>query len=371
MCATVIRRDSYALTDHRVLCRRGVIWLGQTCNLKCYFCYFADRVASASHPEHPFMSLDKAKGICRTLVEVYGNNSVDIQGGEPTIYPHIYDLLAYCNEIGLKPTLITNAVALSHHDRCRRLRAAGVFDLLISIHGLGEVYDSIVRVKGASERQLKALDKCSEEGVPFRINITLTKEALSQIDEVVALVVEKGARAVNFIAFNPFIDQSKDEKRNRESIPLYRDTVSRLLPLIDLLEESHIEANVRYLPFCIFPDKYRKYVQNFQQIVYDLHEWESASEVWSGAASQRQAREPLSEPLDFFSVVQERRAAFIAAQGRAGRLRARFREAVTVPNSRSMARSSRHAFARRTAPQIESSQYEGMRHWFRQGFLPA
>ena len=130
-----------------------MIWLGQTCNLRCYFCYFADRIASAEHPEHQFMSLEKAKGICKTLVEVYGNNSIDIEGGEPTIYPHIYELLEYCNEIGLKPTLITNAITLSNRDICNRLKQSNVFDLLISIHGIGEVYDRIVGVPGASSRR--------------------------------------------------------------------------------------------------------------------------------------------------------------------------------------------------------------------------
>ena len=34
------------------------------------------------HPEHAFMPIEKAKKICRTLVEVYGNTSIDIEGGE-------------------------------------------------------------------------------------------------------------------------------------------------------------------------------------------------------------------------------------------------------------------------------------------------
>lgn len=304
------------------------MWLGQTCNLRCYFCYFSDRIVAGEHPEHPFMPLGKAKEICKTLVEVYGNNSIDIQGGEPTIYPHIEDLLLYCNEIGLKPTLITNAVSLSDRKRCRRLRNAEVFDLLISLHGLGETYDSIVRIKGASKRQMKALDNILEEGIPFRVNITLTKEALVQIDEVVAIARERGARSVNFIAFNPFIDQSKDSKRDRSNIPLYAASAARLLPIIDQLEESGIEVNVRYMPFCVFPEKYRKYVQNFQQIVYDLHEWESAGEVWSGAPPQRRAKEPLSKPIDFFARVMQGRAEFLAAQSGIGRIQGMIRRAV-------------------------------------------
>src|SRR5262245_49915460 len=76
---------------------------------------------------------------------------------------------------------------------------------------------------------------------------------------------------------------------------------------LDYLDAHGIEANVRYLPFCLFPEKYRKFVQNFQQIVYDLHEWESAGEAWSSAEPQRQAEAPLSAPIDFFGHVEAHR----------------------------------------------------------------
>ena len=56
-----------ARTQRRTLTRRGVLWLGQTCNLRCYFCYFLNRIEDAEHPEHPFMSIEKSKEICRTL----------------------------------------------------------------------------------------------------------------------------------------------------------------------------------------------------------------------------------------------------------------------------------------------------------------
>ncbi len=79
-------------TTRRTLTRRGVLWLGQTCNLRCYFCYFLNRISDAHHPEHPFMSLEKATEICDTLRTVYHNTAIDIQGGEPTIYPDILPL---------------------------------------------------------------------------------------------------------------------------------------------------------------------------------------------------------------------------------------------------------------------------------------
>src|SRR5690606_37725994 len=42
-------------TKKRTLSRRGILWLGQTCNLHCAFCYFIDRVHDRSHAQHGFM----------------------------------------------------------------------------------------------------------------------------------------------------------------------------------------------------------------------------------------------------------------------------------------------------------------------------
>jgi len=47
--------------------KRGVVWLGQTCNLNCYFCYFREKIDNKEHPEHPFMSLEKAKKIMQLI----------------------------------------------------------------------------------------------------------------------------------------------------------------------------------------------------------------------------------------------------------------------------------------------------------------
>ena len=145
----------------------------------------------------------------------------------------------------------------------------------------------------------------------------LCTDALPDLMGVAKLAVEKQARAVNYIAFNPFVDQACGGKRSAENVPKYSDVMSYLLPAIDLLDAHGIEVNVRYLPFCLFPEKYRKFLQNFQQITYDLHEWEAAGEAWSSQSAQRESLAELSEPIDFFRLHRNAQAARLQPGARA------------------------------------------------------
>jgi MoaA/NifB/PqqE/SkfB family radical SAM enzyme len=274
-------------TRARTITRRGVMWLGQTCNLRCYFCYFLDRIEQKDHPEHAFMDLEKAKTICKTLVDRYKNDAIDIQGGEPTIWKPIFELVTYCHSIGLEPTLITNAIILDDIDNCRKLKAAGIRDLLVSVHGLGEVHDRVVQLPGAHVRQMKALRNMREVDIPFRFNCVLSKPVVSQLPYIAELAVKTGALVVNFLAFNPFEDQAKGGRRSANNVPMYGEIEESLTRALDVLDAAGVEANVRYYPICMAQDRHRKSMYNFQQLPYDHHEWDYASWSWTGMQPQR------------------------------------------------------------------------------------
>ena len=271
---------TFKKTKKRVLTRRGVMWLGQTCNQRCYFCYFARRIADVNHPEHDFMGIDKAKAICRTLREFYRNTSIDIQGGEPTIYGDILELIRYCREIGLYPTLITNGLVLGRPGVLEKYQEAGIRDFLVSLHGIGEVHDEVVGHAGAYGKILPAIERMRELDIPFRFNCTMSKPVVPVIPQIARKAVEYGAYAVNYIAFNPFGDQDQGI-RTRENVPRYGNIKRQLPEALDLLEEAGIEANVRYLPLCMAEPRHRKNFYNYQQLPFDTHEWDYESWFWT------------------------------------------------------------------------------------------
>lgn len=275
----------YIKTRRRVLTRRGVMWLGQTCNQRCYFCYFINRITDHKHPEHAFMTLEKAKHICYTLRHFFGNTSIDIQGGEPTIYPSILELVRYCRDIGLIPTLITNGLVPAKSGVIEAYRDAGLRDFLVSLHGIGDIHDEVVGVKGAHEKILAALERMHALNFPFRINCTMSKPVVPLLQEVARYAVDYGAYAANYIAFNPFGDQETG-KRCADTVSRYTEVRDQLTGAMDILESAGIEVNVRYLPFCMAEERHRKNFYNFQQLPYDTHEWDYQSWSWTMSAPQ-------------------------------------------------------------------------------------
>ncbi|MBI4560027.1 MAG: radical SAM protein [Candidatus Hydrogenedentes bacterium] len=273
-------------TKKRTLSRRAVMWLGQTCNLRCYFCYFLNRITNVQHPEHEFMTFEKAKEICKTLRQFYGCTSIDIQGGEPTIFPEILDLIAYCREIGLYPTLITNGLHLAQPGVLEQFRDAGIRDFLVSFHGIGAIHDQVVGRTGAYQKIETAVGRMRDLGIPFRFNCTMSKPVAPILPDIARKAIEYGAAAVNYIAFNPFEDQEAGI-RTHDNVPRYSDIKPKLTEAMDLLEEAGIEVNVRYLPLCMAEERHRKNFYNFQQLSYDHHEWDYQSWLWTGLQPQR------------------------------------------------------------------------------------
>lgn len=283
-------------TKKRVFTRRGVVWLGQTCNQRCYFCYFISRIEDHCHPLHAFMDLDKAKEIMNTLRYFYGNEAVDIQGGEPTIFKDILPLISHCRDIGLYPTLITNGLMLAKPGVAEEYRDAGIRDFLVSLHGYGEQHDEVVGVPGAFEKISKALENIRGAGIPIRINSTMSKPVIPVLTKVAEKAIESGALAVNYIAFNPFEDQHTGRRRH-DTVATYSEIMPQLTRAIDMLEEAGVEVNVRYLPMCLAEARHRKNFFNYQQLSFDLHEWDYQSWMWSMMMPQMMKEGGLNPPF--------------------------------------------------------------------------
>jgi MoaA/NifB/PqqE/SkfB family radical SAM enzyme len=144
---------------------------------------------------------------------------------------------------------------------------------------------------------MKAIANLRKLGIPFRFNCVLSKPVVSQLPQIAELAVATGARVVNFLAFNPFEDQSNGGRRSANNVPRYSELRGPLTRALDILDEAGVEANVRYYPLCMAEERHRKSMYNFQQLPYDHHEWDYASWSWTGQQPQRMKQGPVSPTM--------------------------------------------------------------------------
>lgn len=259
-------------SKERTITKRGVLWVGHICDMNCIFCY--DKYMAPEKTNwRSFEGTGGVKEQVREFKYKYNNQYVDFMGGEPTIYPHIFELISYCKEIGIKPTCITHGVHLASKEKVKKFKDAGIHDFLISIHAIGEKNNLILdtKLKNTSEKQEQALENLKEANISFRFNVTLIDTNKDQLVSIVELAKKHGCKVINFIMFNTYFEWEK--MKNIDFQASYEAISPYLMKALDLCRTYQIEANVRYFPFCHLKG-YEEHIYNGFQLPYDHHEWD-------------------------------------------------------------------------------------------------
>jgi len=255
-------------SDRRELTRRGVLWLGLTCDVRCKFCY--DELVASQ--EKAWMPLGEVTAALDKFRYFYRNDFVDLMGGEPTLHPAAVEIVAHAARIGLRPTIITHGMHLANMNRARAYAEAGIHDFLVSIHGIGDTVAGIHgRGRNNFARQMAALDNLRELGIPFRFNVTMIRDNLSELEAIASLAGETGARVVNFLTFNPYFEWANEPEIEFQA--RHSEIAPHLARAIDRCTELGVEANVRYMPPCQLPGR-EAHVYTGYQLPYDPHEWD-------------------------------------------------------------------------------------------------
>ncbi len=164
------------------------------CNYRCEGCY------AGSYERKDDMDPEVFDRVL-TEAEEMGLNFITILGGEPFIYPHLFEVL----EKHPKPfyQIYTNA-SLIDDKTAQRLVELGNIAPQISINGPREFTDA-VRGKGSFDNCVAAMDRLYEAGCAFGFSSLVTSKNMDVIcsDEWVDFLIEKGALYGWYFLFMP------------------------------------------------------------------------------------------------------------------------------------------------------------------------
>lgn len=95
------------------------------CNMNCANCYLPNR-------NIPDLEL---KQVVNAIKRLPHKTEIRLIGGEPTLYPHLQELIAQIRILGHKPSLISNGLKLSDRAFLSELYNVGLKDICISANG--------------------------------------------------------------------------------------------------------------------------------------------------------------------------------------------------------------------------------------------
>jgi len=239
---------------------RAKLDTGLKCNYKCFFCYYRKNL---NDPELSFEEIKKRIDI----IKKSGIQEIDLSGGESTIHSKWFEILEYCKDNFDRVSCLSNGTKLKDLEFTKKSFEYGLEEVLFSLHGYDEEsHDRIVGYGGAFKDILTAIENCKRVGIQVRINCTVTSKNMRHLDTYSNLIKEINPYQLNYLPLNYWDDAQVMKPESYENLSMY------IKESIDILKDTGIEINVRYIPYC-FMIGYEEYVCDTYQHIYDLKDW--------------------------------------------------------------------------------------------------
>lgn len=177
---------------------KATIELTNKCNARCTFC---QRWKSNDKD----LTTEEWK---RILLDLRNNGviNVSLSGGEPLLRRDLFELIAYCKDIGLSTTLNTNGLIV--HKYINEIAGSGARSIYFSLDShSGEVHDTLRGVNGIFDITVENMKKLTRDGrVKVYINSIVTHENFRDIEKIIGLAKEIGVDGVGFAPVHDFKD---------------------------------------------------------------------------------------------------------------------------------------------------------------------
>jgi 7,8-dihydro-6-hydroxymethylpterin dimethyltransferase len=176
--------------------------LTNRCNLTCPVC-FANANA-AGYLYEP--SLDHVRRMLQALRDEgpVANRIVQFSGGEPTIYPHFFEVLRMAKEMGFSHLqAATNGIMFTDLEFAMQAKEAGLHTLYLQFDGVCE--DAYLRTRGEAllEKKMKAIENVRKAGMKICFVPTIVKGLNDhQIGDIIRLALDN-IDVVSAISFQP------------------------------------------------------------------------------------------------------------------------------------------------------------------------
>lgn len=173
------------------------------CNLSCAHCRRVESNESVGRD----LSTQQGRELIGQLADLGKNQGsmpvLVFSGGEPLCRADLFGLIRQAKSLGIVPALATNATLIDV-SAAENIASSGIVRVAVSLDGAtAEVHDRLRQVVGSFDRALAGTGFLRDKGIPFQINVTLTRQNTDQLEAVYELAGSLGAAAVHVFMLVP------------------------------------------------------------------------------------------------------------------------------------------------------------------------
>jgi radical SAM protein with 4Fe4S-binding SPASM domain len=199
------------------------------CNINCSHCYNQRR-------ESAELGTEEWKKAIRILWN-QGIPHFDFTGGEPTLRDDLVKLVTFAEDLGAITGLLTNGVRLADESYVRRLKAAGLDYVQVTLESArAEVHDRMV-ASDAFRHTVQGIRNAVAAGIYVLTNTTITRANQDGIEEIVPFLKDLGVRS---FAVNSIIKAGRSRHEDRGL------SEEELLPLLTRLQRLGEREGMRF-----------------------------------------------------------------------------------------------------------------------------
>ncbi len=168
------------------------IQVTERCNLRCKHCYVETKAVDMD-----FSLFVEAIDNFRELLDLLRvRGTVYLSGGEPLLWPWIWDAIRLVRRKKIVPRILTNGTLITP-SIAKKIKKMGVKYVQVSLDGLRENHEYI-RGKGTFRLAVMGIKNLVRAGIEVTVMVTLTKRNIGDIEALVKLAEILGVKRISF-----------------------------------------------------------------------------------------------------------------------------------------------------------------------------
>lgn len=149
------------------------------------------------------LPLERAKEVIDVAYS-NGAQAIQITGGEPILYDHLFELISYANKFGMYSFVATSGYG-SSVELYMKLKYCGLTVLCVSINNIVEAYNAKSRM--TYEESIAAIKIAVSCGISCFANVVVSDENIEQLDVLGEYLLQLGIQGINLLRPVPSYDR--------------------------------------------------------------------------------------------------------------------------------------------------------------------